>query len=180
MLRILRAHGLDAGPTQRPLLAGAIAGLMAAVLAIALLGLFGSLGALGPAVGTSPVVAGLACGGMMLLGGVLYGWLFQRAANDPRGGWLFGLASGFVLWMLGPIPLLQWLPDQPVLSGRPALGLLLGQLLWGFVLSVVFLFVHRRLRVGLDDGPGFSPRSVGPEAAAQLQLLRYQGARGRQ
>ena len=67
----------------------------------------------------------------MLLGGVLYGWLFQRAANDPRGGWLFGLAFGFVLWMLGPVPLLQWLPDQPILRGYPAAGLLLAQLLWG-------------------------------------------------
>ena len=45
----------------------------------------------------------------MLLGGVFYGWLFQRAANDPRGG-LLGLAFGFVLWMLVPIPLLQWRP----------------------------------------------------------------------
>src|SRR3954466_7449325 len=61
------------------------------------------------------------------------------------GGWLFGLAFGFLLWMLGPIPLLQCLPAQPVLSGRPALGLLLGLLLWGFVLGVVFPFVHRRL-----------------------------------
>ena len=180
MLRILRAHGLDAGPTQRPLLAGAIAGLIADIPAIALLGRFGSLGTLGPATGTSPLVAGLAYGAMMLLGGVLYGWLFQRAANDPRGGWLFGLAFGFVLWMLGPIPLLQWLPDQPVLSGRPALGLLLGQLLWGFVLGVVFPFVHRRLHVSLDGGPSFSLRSVGPEAVAQLQLLRDQGARGKQ
>src|SRR5215207_3058186 len=127
MLRMLRAHGLDAGPTQRPLLAGAIAGLIADLPAIALLGRFGSLGALGPATGISPVVAGLVYGATMLLGGVLYGWLFQRAANDPRGGWLFGLAFGFLLWMLGPIPLLQWLPDQPVLSGRPALGLCLGR-----------------------------------------------------
>src|SRR3954465_5542156 len=102
MLRMLRAHGLDADPTQRPLLAGAIAGLIADVPAIALLGLFGSLGALGPAVGTSPGVAGLAYGATMPVGGGLYGGLFQRAANGPRGSWLFGLAFGFVLWMLGP------------------------------------------------------------------------------
>src|SRR3954470_19934701 len=59
-LRMLRAHGLDAGPTQRPLLAGAIAGLIADIPATALLELFGSLGALGPTTGASPVVAGLA------------------------------------------------------------------------------------------------------------------------
>ena len=37
MLSMLQAHGLDAGPTQRPLLAGAIAGLIAAVPALAVL-----------------------------------------------------------------------------------------------------------------------------------------------
>src|SRR5215211_3554787 len=180
MLSMLQAHGLDAGPTQRPLLAGAVSAVIADLPAIAVLVPFGSLDALGRASGIATVFAGLAYCGTMLLGGVLYGWLFQRAANDPRGGWLFGLAFGFVLWMLGPIPLLQWLPDQPVLSGRPALGLLLGQLLWGFVLGVVFPFVHRRLHVSLDGGPSFSLRSVGPEAVAQRQLLRDQGARGKQ
>ena len=136
MLRMLQAHGLDAGPTQRPLLAGAIAGVVAS----------------GPGPGgprrvpvprracpgnrhVARVAAGLAYAGLMLLGGVLYGWLFQRAANDPRGGWLFGLAFGFVLWMLGPVPLLQWLPDQPILRGYPAAGLLLAQLLWGLAVG---------------------------------------------
>src|SRR5829696_3396541 len=180
MLSMLQAHGLDAGPTQRPLLAGAVSAVVADLPAIAVLWTFGSLGALGRASGTATMLAGIGYGSMMLLGGVFYGWLFQRAANDPRGGWLFGLAFGFVLWMLVPVPLLQWLPEQPVLSGRPALGLLLGQLLWGFVLGVVFPFVHRRLHVSLDDGPGFSPRSVGPEAVAQRQLLRDQGACGKQ
>jgi hypothetical protein len=31
--------------------------------------------------------------------------------------------------MLGPIPLLQWLLDRPILRGYPAAGLLLAQLL---------------------------------------------------
>ena len=98
----------------RPLLAGAVAALIADIPAAAVLVPFGSLDALGKAAGISTVLAGFAYGGTMLLGGVLYGWLFQRAANDPRGGWLFGLAFGFVLWMVGPIPLLQWLPDRPI------------------------------------------------------------------
>src|SRR4051812_3442372 len=175
MLRMLRAHGLDAGPTQRPLLAGATAGLIADIPATALLELFGSLGALGPTTGASPVVAGLAYGAIVLLGGMLYGWLFQRAANDPRGGWLFGLAFGFVLWMLGPIPLLQWLPDRPILSGNPAIGLLLGQLLWGLVLGAVFPFAHRRLYAGLEASPGSDGERTGPEAVTR-QLLRNRSA----
>jgi Na+/proline symporter len=108
----------------------------------------------------------------MLLGGILYGALFQRAANDPRGGWLFGLAFGFVLWMLGPVPLLQWLPDEPILRGYPAAGLLLAQLLWGLALGVVFPPIHRRLHVGLDGRSGSGTRITGPEAAVQTQMLR--------
>ena len=97
MLEILRAHGLDAGPTQRPLLAGMTASLVADIPALVLLQAFGSLGALAQAAHASVIIPALAYVGMMLLGGVLYGWLFQRAANDPRGGWL--LSSEFSLFL---------------------------------------------------------------------------------
>ncbi|MEZ0168197.1 hypothetical protein [Microvirga sp. TS319] len=145
MLRMLQAHGLDAGPTQRPVLAGAMAGVIAAAPALALLAGFRALDAPARAAGILAGTAALTYAGLMLVGGILYGWLFQRAANDVRGGWLFGLAYGFVLWMLGPIPMLQWLPDQPILRGYPAAGLLLAQLLWGLTLGLVFPPVHRRL-----------------------------------
>ena len=172
MFRLLQAHGLDAGPTQRPLLAGAIGGMISALPALAVLIEFRSLDAPAMATGTSIFAAGLTFTGLMLLGGVLYGWLFQRAANDPRGGWLFGLAFGFVLWMLGPVPLLQWLPDQPILHGYPAAGLLLAQLLWGLTLGVMFPPIHRQLHGGLEDQPGPRAGITGPEAAAQSQMLR--------
>ncbi|WP_363351956.1 hypothetical protein [Methylocystis echinoides] len=165
MLKILLAHGLDAGPTQRPLLAGAAASLVADVPALWLLHAFKSLDALGRAANFSIVAAALGYIGMMLFGGVLYGWLFQRAANDPRGGWLFGMAFGFVLWMLGPIPLLQWLPPQPILTGYPAVGLLLGMLLWGLVLGVAFPVVHRPMRPTLDKVSAPPTPSTGPQAA---------------
>jgi hypothetical protein len=169
---MLRAHGLDAGPTQRPVVAGAVAGVVATVPALAVLAGFQSLDAPARAIGTSAVAAGLAYIGLMLLGGILYGWLFQRAANDPRGGWLFGMAFGFVLWMLGPIPLLQWLPDQPILHGYPATGLLLAQLLWGLAMGVVFPHIHRHLHISLEHRPGSAFQSTGPEAVAQTQMLR--------
>ena len=172
MLKLLQAHGLDAGPTQRPLLAGALAGVIATAPALVVLVVFQSLNEPARAAGTSVVSAGGAYVGLMLLGGVLYGWLFQRAANDPWGGWLFGLAFGFVVWMLGPIPLLQWLPDEPILRGYPAAGLLLAQLLWGLTLGVVFPPIHRRLHAGLDNQSVSGPGIIGPEAAAQTQMLR--------
>jgi hypothetical protein len=62
---MLQAHGLDAGPTQRPLLAGAAAGAAAAVPAIAVLVPFGSVDALSQAAGASPVITSLACGALM-------------------------------------------------------------------------------------------------------------------
>jgi hypothetical protein len=172
MLKLLQAHGLDAGPTQRPLLAGAMGGVIAAVPALLVLAGFQSLDEPARAAGTSVFVAGLTFTGLVLLGGILYGGLFQRAANDRRGGWLFGLAFGFVVWMLGPIPLLQWLPDEPILRGYPAAGLLLAQLLWGLTLGVVFPLIHRRLHVGLDGQPGYGTGITGPEAVVQTQMLR--------
>ena len=112
MLSMLQAHGLDAGPTQRPLLAGAAAGVLADIPALAVLVAFRSLDAPTQFTGTSPAIIALAFSGLLLIGGLIYGWLFQRAANDPRGGWLFGLSFGFVLWMVGPVPLLQWLRSR--------------------------------------------------------------------
>jgi hypothetical protein len=169
MLSMLQAHGLDAGPTQRPLMAGAITGLIATVPALIVLLVFGSLEAPVHATGSSFPIAIVACGGLFLVGGILYGWLFRRAANDIQGGWLFGLAFGFVLWMVGPVPLLQWLPDDPILRGYPAAGLLLAQLLWGLSLGVAFPFVHRRLHVRLDN---FSGNGSGPEAAVVPRMFR--------
>lgn len=172
MLKMLKAHGLDAGPTQRPLFAGAIAGGLAAAPALKVLFWFQALDAPARAADTSVFTASLAYAGLMLLGGVLYGSLFQRAANDPRGGWLFGMAFGFVLWMLGPIPLLQWLPDHPILRGYPAVGLLLAQLLWGLALGLVFPLIHRHLHTSLEKRLGSESRSTGPEAAVQTHVLR--------
>lgn len=170
MLKILQAHGLDAGPTERPLLTGMAASIVADIPALWVLQAFGSLGAIGQAANCSILTAALAYMGLMLLGGVLYGWLFQRAANDPRGGWLFGMAFGFVLWMLGPIPLLQWLPEHPIMIGYPAVGLLLGELLWGLVLGIAFPFAHRPLRARLDGGLVPPTAPTGPQAACDPHL----------
>jgi hypothetical protein len=179
MLRMLQAHGLDAGPTQRPLLAGAIAGVIATALVLAVLAGFQALDAPARAIGASVFAAALAYAGLMLFGGTLYGWLFQRAANDVQGGWLFGMAYGFVLWMLGPVPLLQWLPDQPILRGYPAAGLLLAQLFWGLATGVLFPLIHRHLHVSLGNRSRLASLYPGPEAAAQTQVLRTLPPSGR-
>ena len=152
MLEMLRAHGLNAGPAQRPLLAGALAGVLADVPALALLQACAALPELAAALAQptgQPAVA-LLHAALMLFGGIGYGQLFQRAANDRHGGWLFGMAYGFLLWMVVLVPLLQWLPPQPLMAGMPAAGLFLGQLLWGLALGIAFPYVHRPLQAGLQ------------------------------
>ena len=171
MLTMLQAHGLNSGPTQRPLLAGTSAGLAAAVPTLAVMFLFGSLHAPAHALGTSPLAVAATDGGLLVLGGLFYGWLFQRAASDARGGWLFGLAFGFILWMPGPVPLLQWLPGEPILRGYPAAGLLLAQLLWGLTLGLSYPFLQRRLQVRLGELRQVVGH-IGPDAAVVNGLLR--------
>jgi hypothetical protein len=174
MMGMVRAHGLDPGPTQRPLAAGALAGLVAAAPALAVWEGFGWLDALAGRGGTAMLVA-LACAAMLSAVGALYGLVFGRGANDPVGGWLFGLGFGFLLWMLVPVVLLQWLPavsqeGRPAFVGRPAMGLLLGALAWGAMLGALFPLAHRWLRAGLDDGA--APNGCGPDAAAMPELGR--------
>jgi hypothetical protein len=150
MLEMLRAHGLDAGPTQRPLHAGAIAGLLADVPAVLLLHQFGTLAAIAEAFGFALPVVALLHAAAMVLAGIGYGLLFRRGANDVAGGWLFGMSYGFLVWMLVAVPLLQWLPPQPLIVALPAIGLFAGQLAWGLVLGAAFKFVHRPLQSGID------------------------------
>jgi hypothetical protein len=83
---------------------------------------------------------------VMSLGGAGYGLLFQRAANDPSGGWLFGMAYGFLIWMVVAVPLLQWLPEKPVMIGLPGLGLYVVHVLWGLLVGLGFRYVHRPLQ----------------------------------
>lgn len=178
MLTVVRAHGLDPGPTQRPLTAGLLAGLAAALPALAILDSFGWFETLGALFGTAPGAALWLCAAGFALAGVFYALALGRGANDALGGWLFGLACGFFLWMLVPLPLLHWLPawsgtGRPLLVGRPAVGLLLAALAWGGALGALFPPIHRALRAGIDAEPPAHAR-LGPEAAAMPELGRTQ------
>ncbi len=165
MLSILQAHGLDPGPTQRPQLAGAVSSFIANLPATALVSLLGTLHEVAAAMSAGrPVVLAAFCA-LNVVTGIAYGRLFQRAANDKRGAWLFGLAFGFIVWMLVTAPLLQWIPHEPTLVRVPAIGLLLGQLLWGLVLGLAFPFVHAWISPELEAS--VAHRSLGPESAVR-------------
>ena len=88
------AHGYDPGPSQRPLLSGAISGILATVPAIGVLVLFGSLKVEADILGMSPALT-LAAGCVaMAISGAAYARFFGRAANAVRGGRLRAMGRG--------------------------------------------------------------------------------------
>jgi len=84
--------------------------------------------------------------GLSTLAGALYGAVFKRAASDPRGGWLFGISYGFLLWMFGPVALLQVLLQRQLVIGTAAAGVLGASLASGLLLGVLFRPIHMLLR----------------------------------
>jgi hypothetical protein len=163
MPSFLSAHGYDPGPTQRPLLAGAISGLLSSAPAIALLHLFGSLDVEAQILGIS--IAGTVAAGspLMAAGGAIYSRLFGRAANDRRGGWLFGMAFGFLLWAIGAVLVLPIASGGMAPAGLPAVGIFLSLVLWGASLGLILPSLHRHLHETIEDAAK-RPES-GPSAA---------------
>ena len=173
MMRFMQAHGADAGPTQRPLIAGALTGLLAAVPAGAVFVGFGSFEVAAESVMRlpKPVTAGVLLAAFTAAG-VVYGGLFQRAANDQRAGWMLGLAFGFLLWIAAPIVVLPLMGASTMAAGVAAMGFLAAFLVWGLVAGVAFPFVHRPLHAGLDGRKG-GHAHLGPDAAGiKRRLLR--------
>ncbi len=157
----LSAHGYDPGPTQRPLLAGAISGVLATIPAIAILSAFGSLKAEAQILGVSEFVT-VAPGWLaMAVAGATYARLFGRAANEIRGGWLFGMAFGFALWAGGAVLVLPLVSSGKAPAGEAAIGVFLSLVAWGAALGTVHPFVHRPLHERLET----ASRRVGPSEA---------------
>ena len=165
MASFLGAHGYDPGPTQRPLLAGALSGLLATAPAIALLHAFGSLQVEARILGISIAATLLAGWPLMALAGAVYARLFGRAANDVRGGWLFGMAFGFVVWAAGAVMVLPIVSGGKAPAGIAALGVFLSLVVWGAALGTILPFVHRPLHRTLEDAARAA--ESGPSAATR-------------
>jgi len=160
----LSAHGFDPGPTQRPLLAGAISGMLATLPAVAILYIFGSLGVEARILGLSElrtVAIGLP---VMAAAGAVFSRLFGRAANYVRGSWLFGMAFGFALWAAGAVMILPLASGGLAPAGKSALGVFLSLVAWGAALGLVHPFVHRPLHESIESAS--KREEVGPAAAA--------------
>jgi hypothetical protein len=145
-IQYMRAHGNTPGPTQRPLLAGAITGIVAEVPAALMLWWSGALTSitqsLWPSIWLTLVLHSLAA----FIGGAIYGRVFSRAANDPRAGWLFGISYGFLIWMVGPVTVLQWMLERPLALGVPAMGIFASHLIYGLILGLLFPWIHKLLQ----------------------------------
>ena len=164
MASFLGAHGFDPGPTQRPLLTGAISGVAATVPALAVLYAFGSLEVEAQILGISQPVTIAAGALLMACAGAGYSRLFGRAANYIRGGWLFGLAFGFALWAAGAVMILPLASHGQTPAGMAGIGVFASLLIWGATLGALVPWVRRPLHQDIDEGA--KHRSVGPNAAA--------------
>jgi hypothetical protein len=159
----LSAHGYAPGPTQRPLLAGAISGILATIPAVGILYFFGSLKVEASIFGLSQPLTVGAGWPVMAVAGAVYGRLFGRAANERRGGWLFGMAFGFALWAAGAVLIIPLASGGEAPAGGAAVGVFLSLVAWGAALGTAFPFVHHPLHERLET----AARRMGPHLGAQ-------------
>jgi hypothetical protein len=155
----LGAHGYDPGPTQRPLLAGAIAGVIGTLPAVAILFALGSLGVEARILGISDSVTIAVGAPIMAAAGSAYGRAFGRAANDPRGGWLFGMVFGFALWAAGGVMVIPLISGGLAPAGKAAVGVFLSLVVWGAALGTVHPFIHHPLHERLET----AAKRLGPQ-----------------
>jgi hypothetical protein len=145
-LQYMRAHGNSPGPTQRPRLVGAISGLISSVGAVAIRYYSGAIRSEAEAVGISDWAAVGCVMAASVIMGILYAAIFQRAANDIRGGWLFGSCFGFLIWMVGPVTLWQMATGRTLAVGVPAMGIFAAYVGSGLVLGAMYPWVNKLLQ----------------------------------
>jgi hypothetical protein len=142
MNHFMRAHGYLPGPTQRPVITGLLSGSAAILPVLAFATYTGVLGAVARDMDVHVAVAAIVIAVLSACAGGLYGRIFMRAANDRRGGWLFGIGFGYLLWMLGPTALVYWIWHEPLATGRAGQALFASHLLYGLVLGLAFPHIH--------------------------------------
>ena len=144
MFEHLRAHGFDPGPSQRPRMAGAMSAACASPIALLVLERSGAIAWL-EASASARIPRAITATAIVLtlvLAGVAYAQTFRRAANDRRGGWMFGMSFGFVVWMVVAGVLRA---AGLVAMGLPAIGLFGALVLHGGATGLVFPWIHRPL-----------------------------------
>lgn len=166
MFEHLRAHGFDPGPSQRPRTAGAMSAAFASPVALVILERSGAVAWLEASARIPRAITATAIVVALVAAGVAYAWTFRRAANDRRGGWMFGMSFGFVVWMVVTAALRAF---GVVAIGLPAIGLFGALVLHGAATGLVFPWVHRPLMrpVGASR-----PRPSSAQAPSSLRTFR--------
>ncbi|MFN2531798.1 MAG: hypothetical protein ABR555_10915 [Pyrinomonadaceae bacterium] len=149
-MQYMRAHGNAPGPTQRPVLAGALTGSVAELPAAVTLWWSGALMSATQSLSLSFWLTLALHWLLAICGGAIYGRVFSRAANDRQGGWLFGISYGFLIWMIGPVTVLQWTFGRPLALGVAAMGILAAHLIYGLSLGLLFPWIHNLLQHELN------------------------------
>ena len=150
-MQYMRAHGNTAGPTQRPLLTGAIGGLIAFLPYEALLRLSGARDAITRGFEINVWMSTAINMTVMIGAGILYAAIYKRAANDCHGGWIFGASYGFLLWMLAPVTIFQLISPKPIAVGTAAMGLFGAHIVYGLALGIVFPWIHFLIQSRLQN-----------------------------
>ena len=150
-MQYLRAHGNTAGPTQRPLLTGAISGLIAFVPYELILRLTGGRTSIARGFDISTWTSSATNLTVMIVAGIIYAAIFKRAANDCNGGWIFGASYGFLLWMIAPVTIWQLIGSRQLAVGTAAMGLFAAHVLYGFTLGLVFPWIHFLIQSRLEN-----------------------------
>lgn len=145
-LQYMRAHGHTPGPTQRPLLTGVVSGLVGWVPSSLVAYFTGALVGEATAFDLSVPVTLVIAAVISVAAGMLYAAIFQRAANDTKGGWLFGSSYGFLIWMIGPVGLWRLFYGYPLTGGTGAMGMFAAYVVFGLALGVAFPLINRALQ----------------------------------
>ena len=169
MFEHLRAHGFDPGPSQRPRAAGAMSAACASPVALFILERTGGIAWLQGCVHVPRAITAAIVVAIGVLTGVAYAQTFRRAANDRRGGWMFGMSFGFAVWMLASGVLRAF---GLVAIGWPAVGLFGAFVLHGAAMGLVFPWIHRPLmrEVGRTFGTDWRSAARNPRLANRSDL----------
>ena len=174
-IQYMRAHGNTPGPTQRPFLTGAVSGFLSEIPAILILWWSGALKSAKDTLGIQLWLLLVLHSLATVTCGALYGRIFSRAANDPRGGWLFGISYGFLLWMVGPVTALQLTLGRPLAIGVAAIGILMAHIAYGITLGVTYPWMHKLLRAKLHKAEPLSREKGAFGIKSEAALIQGSG-----